>query len=142
MARTLLAEIVTPEAILYTNEVQMVIATTPAGEIGVLPLHAPIVTTLAPGEVRLRFGDNATDWEYFSISGGYLQVHEDKVIVLADNAVQVSKIDPARMKESAELITERLAELPPEAEGEREEMLRDLEWAKTQLSIAERRGGK
>ena len=86
MARTLLCEIVTPERIVYTNEVQMVVATTIDGEIGILPLHAPLVTTLAPGEVRLRFGDAAADWEFFSISGGYLQVHEDKVIVLADDA--------------------------------------------------------
>ena len=116
MARTLLCEIVTPESILYTNEVQMVVATTPDGEVGILPLHAPIVTTLAPGEVRLRFGDGAADWEYFSISGGYLQVHEDKVIVLADAAVAVSQIDAARAKESAELIEARLAELPADAE--------------------------
>jgi F-type H+-transporting ATPase subunit epsilon len=143
MARTLLAEIVTPEAILYTNEVQMVVATTSAGEIGILPLHAPVVTTLAPGEVRLRFGDNATDWEYFSISGGYLQVHEDKVIVLADNAVSVSQIDSARAKESMELIQARIAELPVGQEGdERDEMVRDLEWAKTQIRVAERRSGK
>jgi len=143
MARTLLAEIVTPEAILYTNEVQMVVATTPAGEIGILPLHSPIVTTLAPGEVRLRFGDGAADWEYFSISGGYLQVHEDKVIVLADNAVAVSQIDASRAKESAELVAERLKELPAgsESDEERDAMIRDLEWAQTQLRIAERRGG-
>jgi F-type H+-transporting ATPase subunit epsilon len=139
MARTLLAEIVTPETILYTNEVQMVVASTPAGEVGILPLHAPIVTTLAPGEVRLRFGDNATDWEYFSISGGYLQVHEDKVIILADNAVSVSQIDSKRATESVELIKSRLAQLPPGSD-ERDEMVRDLEWTQTQIRVAERRG--
>jgi F-type H+-transporting ATPase subunit epsilon len=142
MARTLLAEIVTPESILYTNEVQMVVATTTQGEIGILPLHAPIVTTLAAGEVRLRFGDGAADWEYFSISGGYLQVHEDKVIVLADNALAVSQIDPVRAKESADIIKARLAELPADAEEEREEMTRDLDWAQTQLSVAQRRAPK
>jgi F-type H+-transporting ATPase subunit epsilon len=140
MARTLLAEIVTPEAILYTNEVQMVVASTQSGEIGIMPLHAPIVTCLAPGEVRLQFGEGASDWEYFSISGGYLQVHEDKVIVLADNAVAVSQIDSARAQESAGLIKERLAELPEEAGEERESMLRDLDWAETQIRVAERRG--
>ena len=141
MARTLLCEIVTPEKILYTNEVQMVVATTPAGEVGILPLHAPIVTTLAPGEVRLRFGDGAADWEFFSISGGYLQVHEDKVIVLADAAVAVSQIDPKRAQESCELIGARLAELPADDEAARAEMGRDLRWAKVQLRAAEKRGG-
>jgi F-type H+-transporting ATPase subunit epsilon len=139
MARTLLCEIVTPEAILFTNEVQMVVATTRQGEIGILPLHAPVVTTLAPGEVRLRFGDKVTDREFFSIAGGYLQVHEDKVVILADHAVAVSQIDASRARESAELITARLAELPAEAEDERAELVRDLDWAQTQIKVAERR---
>ena len=139
MARTLICEIVTPESILYTNEVQMVVATTAEGEIGILPLHAPIVTTLAPGEVRLRFGDAAADWEFFSINGGYLQVHEDKVIVLADAAVPVSQIDATRARESADLIKERLGELPAESD-ERENLLRDLNWAEVQLRVAEKRG--
>jgi len=139
MARTLLCEIVTPESILYTNEVQMVVATTAEGEIGILPLHAPIVTTLAPGEVRLRFGDSAADWEFFSIAGGYLQVHEDKVIVLADAAVPVSQIDAERARESAALIKGRLGELPAESE-ERDNLLRDLNWAEVQLRMAEKRG--
>lgn len=139
MSRTLLAEIVTPEAILYANEVQMVVATTQGGEIGILPLHAPLVTTLAPGEVRLRFGDNATDWEFFSISGGYLQVHEDRVIVLADAAVSVSTIDAGRALESKTLIEERLAELPAGC-AEREDLERDLHWAEIQIKAAEKRG--
>ena len=139
MARTLLCEIVTPEAILYTNEVRMVVATTAEGEIGILPLHAPIVTTLAPGEVRLRFGDKASDWEFFSIAGGYLQVHEDKVIILADAALPVSQIDAARTQESAALIKERLLELPVDCE-ERDNLLRDLNWAEVQARVAERRG--
>ena len=117
MASTLLCEIVTPESIIYTNEVQMVVAMTRGGEVGILPLHAPLVSTLAPGEVRLRFGDSASDWEYFSISGGYLQVLEDKVIILADDATPVAAIDEARTRESVDLIKERLAALPREAEG-------------------------
>lgn len=140
MARTLLAEIVTPERILYTNEVRMVVATTPTGEIGILPLHAPIVSELAPGEVRLQFGDGAADWEFFSVAGGYLQVHEDKVIVLADAAVSVSQIDKARAAESIELIKQRLDELPADADDEREECIRDLGWCELQLKTAEKRG--
>lgn len=140
MARTLLAEIVTPERILYTNEVRMVVATTPGGEIGILPLHAPLVTTLAPGEVRLQFGDGAADWEFFSIAGGYLQVHEDKVIVLADQAVSVSQIDTARAAESKALVEARLTELPKEAEDERIECERELMWCDLQLKAAEKRG--
>jgi len=140
MARTLIAEIVTPERILYTNEVRMVVATTPEGEVGILPLHSPLVTTLAPGEVRLQYGDGAADWEFFSVSGGYLQVHEDKVIVLADQACSVSQVDKARAAESIELIKARLEELPAEADEERAEAIRDLEWAEQQMKAVEKRG--
>ena len=140
MARTLLCEIVTPESILYTNEVEMVVATTPQGEIGILPLHMPTVTMLAPGEVRLRFGPNSADWEFFSIAGGYMQVHEDKVIILADAAVPVSQIDVARAKESKALIEARIAQLPFDAVGEREDAIRDLMWCDIQLKCEARRG--
>jgi F-type H+-transporting ATPase subunit epsilon len=138
MVRTLLAEIVTPEAILYTNEVEMVVATTPTGEVGILPLHMPLVTTLVPGEVRMRISAKPGDWETFSIAGGYLEVHEDKVIVLADNAVSLSQIDPARAKQSLELIEAVLAELPEDAEDQRAEMIRDLSWHQIQLKAAEK----
>lgn len=140
MARTLIAEIVTPERILYTNEVRMVVATTPSGEIGILPLHAPLVTTLVPGEVRLQFGDGAADWEFFSVAGGYLQVHEDKVIVLADQAVSVSQIDATRAKESLELVKERIAALPADAVDERADYERELFWCEAQIRAAEKHG--
>jgi F-type H+-transporting ATPase subunit epsilon len=140
MARTLLAEIVTPESILYTNEVEMLVASTTTGEIGILPMHAPIVTTLQAGEVRLRTGSGSGDWEVFSISGGYMDVHEDKVIVLADNAVALSEIDAARAKQSCENIGTLLAELPEGAEDERDEMVRDLNWHQIQIKAAEKHG--
>ena len=62
--------------------------------------------------------------------------------MLADNAVSVSQIDAARAKESMDLITTRIAELPAGRDAERDEMVRDLEWAQTQIRVAERRGGK
>lgn len=138
MARTLLCEIVTPERILHSGEAMMVVATTTVGEIGILPLHAPLVTRLAPGEIRLQFGQHAADWESFSISGGYMQVHEDKVIVLADDAIAASRIDTARALDSKAKISARLAELPKDAEAEREQCMRDLTWCDIQLKTAEK----
>jgi len=138
MARTLLCEIVTPERIVYSNEVRMAVAMTTTGEIGILPLHAPIVSTLAPGEIRLQYGESASEWEYFSVSGGYIQVHEDKVLVLADAAVAVSQIDTERARESKASIEQRLASLPEEAVDERAECVRDLEWCELQIKAAEK----
>jgi F-type H+-transporting ATPase subunit epsilon len=138
MARTLLCEIVTPERIVYENEVRMVVAMTTSGEIGILPLHAPLVSTLAPGEIKLQFGDTTTDWETFTVSGGYVQVHEDKVLVLADAAVAVSQIDAARARESKALIEQRLAALPEDAVDERAECIGDLDWCELQIQAAEK----
>jgi len=139
MARTLICEIVTPERIVYSNEVRMAVAMTTTGEIGILPLHAPLVSTLAPGEIRLQHGDNASDWETFSVSGGYIQVHEDKVLVLADAAVDVSQIDAARALESKAIIQQRLDALPEDATDERAECVRDLDWCDLQIKAAEKR---
>ena len=138
---TLLCEIVTPERIVYTNEVEMVVAPTTTGEIGILPLHAPLVSTLAPGEVRVqdRRRTPATG-STFAVSGGYIQVHEDKVIVLADAADRASQIDAsarARVAKDAHRAAPGGA-----ARGRRGRALRecerDLEWCEVQLKAAEK----
>ena len=118
MARTLICEIITPERIVYTNEVEMVVAPAVDGEIGILPLHAPLVSPLQPGEVRVKW-DGEKEVEWFAVAGGYIQVHEDKVIILADNAVPASQIDVDRAQQSAELARERMAALPAEEDAER-----------------------
>lgn len=141
MARTLLCEIVTPERIVYTNEVEMVIAPTLDGEVGILPLHAPLVTVLRAGELRVRYNDNK-DVEWFAVSGGYLQVHEDKVIVLADAATHSSQVDVERARRAKELAEERMAamkEKPLMERTEIDECEADLKWCEIQLQVAERR---
>jgi len=142
MARTLLCEIVTPEKIVYTNEVEMVIAPTLDGEVGILPLHAPLVTVLRPGELRVRYNDSK-DVEWFAVSGGYLQVHQDKVIVLADAAEHASRVDVERARKAKELAEQRMAEMKQKPLMEREDMTEceeDLKWCEVQLQVAERRG--
>src|SRR5512133_3369607 len=141
MARTLLCEIVTPERIVYTNEVEMVIAPTLQGEVGILPLHAPLVTVLQPGELRVRYNDNK-DVEWFAVSGGYLQVHADKVIVLADAAEHVSTIDVGRARRAKELAQEQADGIKARPTSERDgidECQADLKWCEIQLQVAERR---
>jgi F-type H+-transporting ATPase subunit epsilon len=131
MARTLIAEIVTPEKIVYTNEVEMVVAPTIDGEIGILPLHAPLVGALKPGEVRVKIGD-AVEW--FAVSGGYVQVHEDKVIILADDAEVASQIDVERARQAKTLAEARLAELGGVGE-EVDQVERDLRWAQVRIEV-------
>jgi len=141
MARTLLCEIVTPERIVYTNEVEMVIAPTLDGEVGILPLHAPLVTVLRAGELRVRYNDNK-DVEWFAVAGGYLQVHEDKVIVLADAAEHASRIDVERARQAKALAEQRMAEIKERPVDERDDAdacEADLKWCELQLQVAERR---
>jgi F-type H+-transporting ATPase subunit epsilon len=131
MARTLIAEIVTPERIVYTNEVEMVVAPTLDGEIGVLPLHAPLVGALKAGEVRVKHGDTV---EWFAVSGGYVQVYQDKVIVLADDAEASSQIDVGRARQAKELAERRLADLGGAGE-EADALGRDLRWAEARIAV-------
>lgn len=136
--RVLLCKILSPERIVYTNEARMVVVPTPDGEIGVLPLHAPLVSTLGQGEVRVLYGDGKAV-EVIAISGGYVQVHEDRVIVLADNAALLSNIDVERARRAAEEQRTLLEELPKEAEEERDRCERDLNWCEIQVKVAEKR---
>ena len=136
MERTLLCEIVTPERIVYTNEVSMVVAPTIDGEIGILPLHAPLVSALQPGEIRVRFGDDEVEW--FAVSGGYVQVHEDKVIIRADQAAASSQIDVERARRALELVKERLSDLPDDESPEFDSCSADLKWCELQIEV----GGK
>jgi F-type H+-transporting ATPase subunit epsilon len=137
MARTLICEIVTPERIVYTNEVEMVVAPTIDGEIGVLPLHAPLVSVLKPGEIRVKWNADK-DVEWFAVSGGYVQVHEDKVIILADQAEIASKIDVDRARQALERVKARLSEIAEDDRAEIDQCERDLSWCEIQVEVAER----
>jgi F-type H+-transporting ATPase subunit epsilon len=83
-------EIVTPERLAYAEEVDSVVLPGTEGELGVLPHHAPLVSTLGIGELRIRKGGVE---ESFAIVGGFLQVLPDKVVVMAETADMASEID-------------------------------------------------
>jgi len=86
----LLLEIVTPERQVFSDEVDSVVCPGIEGELGVLPHHAPLLTTLGLGELRIKRGGEV---EYFAIAGGFLQVRPDKVVVMAETADIASEID-------------------------------------------------
>ena len=83
-------EIVTPERLAYSDTVDSVQLPGSEGEIGVLPHHAPLISTLGVGELRIRKGGTE---ESFAIVGGFLQVRPDKVVVMAETADLASEID-------------------------------------------------
>src|SRR6187551_761194 len=86
----LLLEIVTPERLAYSDTVDAVNLPGSEGELGVLPHHAPLVSMLGVGELKIRKGGAE---ESFAIVGGFLQVRPDKVVVMAETADLASEID-------------------------------------------------
>ena len=93
----LLLEIVTPERLAYSDSVDAVTLPGIEGELGVLPHHAPLVSMLGLGELRIRKGGAE---ESFAIAGGFLQVLPDKVVVMAETADMASEIDVERAAEA------------------------------------------
>ena len=94
---TLHLEIVTPERLVYSDDVDAVVCPGIEGELGVLPHHTPLVTTLGYGELRIRKGGRE---DYYAIAGGFLQVRPDKVVVMAETADLASEIDLERAQEA------------------------------------------
>jgi F-type H+-transporting ATPase subunit epsilon len=93
----LLLEIVTPERLAYSDTVDAVNLPGIEGELGVLPHHAPLVSMLGLGELRIRKGGVE---ESFAIVGGFLQVRPDRVVVMAETADMASEIDLERAQEA------------------------------------------
>lgn len=99
-------EVVTGEReVLVADDVDMVVAPGIEGQLGILPQHAALVTTLAPGELRIVKGGTE---EGFAVSGGFLQIGGDRVMVLADTAERSEEIDIARAEEARHRAQERL----------------------------------
>ncbi len=90
---TMQVQIATAEREVYAGEATFVAAPSVAGELGVLPRHAPLLAKLKPGEVRVHKPDGEVD-EIF-VAGGYIEVQPDQVIILADTAERATDIDEA-----------------------------------------------
>ena len=90
-------EIVTPERLAYSDEVDMVLVPGSEGELGILPHHTPLVSKLGVGELKIRKGGSE---EVFAIAGGFLQVRPDKVVVMAETAEIDSDIDLERAQKA------------------------------------------
>ena len=90
-------EIVTPERLVFDETVDGVTLPGSEGELGVLPHHAPLVSTLGVGELHIRAGGNE---EWFAIVGGFVQVLPDKVVVMAETADIASEIDLEKAQEA------------------------------------------
>jgi F-type H+-transporting ATPase subunit epsilon len=104
---TLKLEIVTPEAKVYSEDVDMVTLPGAEGEMGIYPLHIPLMTQIAAGEVIARQGMQEA---YLAVGDGFVQITGDKVAIMTDMAVEAADIDEAKAEEARRRAEARLAE--------------------------------
>jgi F-type H+-transporting ATPase subunit epsilon len=127
-------EIVTPERVVLTDDVDMVIAPASEGYVGILPHHAPLLTTLGPGELRIKKGGTETA---LAIFGGFMDVRPDRVVILTEAAEQADEIDAARAEAARARAREVLQAGPVGLDEARARA--SLERAMVRLRVTERR---
>ena len=106
-AATLRLEIVTPEKRAYSDDVEMVVLPGVEGEMGIFPMHVPLMTQLTAGEISVRKGNQ--DF-FLAVGDGFVEVTADKVSILTDMAIKADSIDEAKAEEARKRAEARLAE--------------------------------
>ena len=107
MANTLKLEIVTPEAKIYSEDVEMVTLPGVEGEMGIYPMHIPLMTQIVSGELIARKGGRD---HFLAIGEGFVEITGDHVAVMTDMAIKAENIDEAKAEEARKRAEARLAE--------------------------------
>lgn len=128
-------DVVTAERSVFSDDVDQVIVPGVQGELGILPHHAPLLTLLSYGELRIL---KASEETIIAIGGGFLEVRPDHVVVLADAAERADEIDVTRAEEARRRAQEQIALRPMEEDLIRAEAA--LRRAEARLRVARRRG--
>lgn len=126
--------VVTPERVVYEDEVNMIVVRSVEGEIGIMAHHVQLITPLLPHIMTIYRTDGKT--ELLTIGGGFLEVGEDKVIVLADSAETPDAVDVARAERARERALEMLNVSGPDIDLKRAQ--RALARAENRLKLARR----
>ena len=127
-------EIITAEHRVYSDDVDLVVAPGLEGQLGILPHHAPLMSSLQPGELIIRKDGEET---YLAVSGGFLEVLDNQVTVLADAAERSDEIDEERAQAAMQLASERM--VGREAEIELEQVAIAMRRAQIRLNVVRRR---
>lgn len=125
MANTVHIDVVSAEASIFAGEAEFIVVPASAGEVGIYPHHAPMVTTIKPGALRIKLTDSAEETLIF-ISGGLLEVQPGLITVLADTAVRGHDLDEAKA------IAAKAA-----AEEAMKNRTSDMDYAKAQAELSE-----
>jgi F-type H+-transporting ATPase subunit epsilon len=125
MANTVHIDVVSAEASIFSGEAEFVVAPASAGEVGIYPHHAPMVTTIKPGALRIKLPGAAEETLIF-ISGGMLEVQPGLITVLADTAVRGHDLDEAKAVAAKEAAEEAMRNRTS-----------DMDYAKAQAELSE-----
>ena len=127
-------EIVTAERVVYSEDIDILVAPGIDGELGILPSHAPLLTMLNPGEIRVvKDGEEI----YMAVSGGFLEVLGNKATILADTAEDAEEIDIERAEAALKRAQESVASAPADMDMQR--ALTSMRRSQARLSVARRR---
>jgi F-type H+-transporting ATPase subunit epsilon len=127
-------DIVTAERVVSSDEVEVLVAPGIDGELAILPRHAPLLTMLKPGEIRVVKDGEDT---FIAVSGGFMEVMPGKVTILADTAERVEEIDLERAEEALRRAQERIAAAP--AEMDLESALAAMRKSEARMKVVRRR---
>src|SRR5260221_12422546 len=114
MANTLKLEIVTPDAKTYSEDVEMVTLPGVEGEMGIFPMHVPLMTQIVAGEISVRKDGRE---QYLAVGDGFVEITGDHVAVMTDMAIKAENIDEAKAEEARRRAEARLAEKLDEADA-------------------------
>jgi F-type H+-transporting ATPase subunit epsilon len=136
MANTIPFRLITPVAIAYEGDAELVIAVGTEGEEGILPSHAPFLTALRPGVLRANVVEGGEQKRLkFATSEGFLQALPDRLTVLVDAALARDKVDLTAAKADLDAATERQKSLTPQtAEHAREQAI--IDFANARITLA------
>jgi len=116
-------EVVTAERVVYSNDVNLVVAPGVEGQMGILPHHAPLMTALTYGELLIR--REGEEDVLMAIGGGFMEVRGDRVTILADSAERAEEIDEARAEAARRRAEERL----------RQRQQEDIDFARAEAAL-------
>jgi F-type H+-transporting ATPase subunit epsilon len=125
MANTVHIDVVSAEAAIFSGEAEFVVAPAGAGEVGIYPNHAPMITTIKPGALRIKQPDVKEETLIF-ISGGMLEVQPGMITVLADTAIRGHDLDEAKANAAKEAAMEAM-----------KNRTSDMDYAKAQAELSE-----
>lgn len=119
MDKSLRLDVVTPDRILMSDDIESIIVPAAEGYLGVLYNHAPMIVGLNPGAVKYRKSGKSN---YLAIGGGFVEIANNKITLLADSAERPDEIDKERAEDAKERAEKRLKEKPPGLDVQRAEL--------------------